>query len=165
VRTIAAVATFAAVAVLAGCAGGPKRGGGGGGPAFHCAGRHATYVVTGSIVATEAGVKLSCDGEVPQVEEYRLLDGGREDRRGGRVSADAFEEAWNAFEQAGWRMVADCKNPRAAKKDPFYVFEIADEEKQISVTCKGKELPYPHDTLRDALDRALSELPVDERAE
>ena len=150
-------------ALLAACGGAPRRGGGRS-AAFKCDGRHATYVVTGAITAPEAGVKMSCEGDVPMVEEYRLFD-GREERRSGRVSADEWEDIWRDFEQGGWRMVEDCKNPQAGKKDPFYVFEISDEDKQISVTCKGKDLPYPHDTFRNALDRAVSELPADERVE
>jgi hypothetical protein len=105
---------------------------------------------------------MTCDGGVPTVEVYRILDGGREDRRGGRISEDAFDQIWKDFEHGGWRMVEDCKNPGAGKKDPFYVFEIADDDKQISVTCKGHDLPYPHDTFRDALDKAKAELPAEE---
>ncbi len=153
-----------AVLLVGGC-GGPARRSGGSARAFKCEGRHATYVVTGGIAAPEAGVKMTCDGDMPVVEEYRIYDGGREERRSGRVSAEAWEEVWADFEHGGWRMVEDCKNPHAGKKDPFYVFEIADDEKQISVTCKGKDLPFPHDTFRDALDRAKAELPVDEKAE
>jgi hypothetical protein len=153
----------AAIAALAsaGCGGASHRGGGGA-KAFDCGGRHAAYVVTGGIAAAEAGIKMTCDGGVPTVEIYRILDGGREDRRGGRISADAFDDIWKDFENGGWRMVEDCKNPGAGKKDPFYVFEIADDDKQISVSCKGHDLPYPHDTFRDALDKAKSELPAQE---
>jgi hypothetical protein len=148
---------------LAACGGASRRGGGG--RAFECGGRHATYVVTGGIAAPEAGVKMSCDGNVPMVEEYRIDEGGHEHRRSERISADAWDDVWSDFEHGGWRMVEDCKNPGAGKKDPFYVFEVADDDQQISVTCKGKELPFPHDTFRDALDRARSEMSVDERAE
>ena len=133
--------------------------------AFRCEGRHATYVVTGGIAAPEASVSMTCEGDVPVVEERRTYEGGHEDKRSARISAEAWESVWADFEHAGWRMVEDCKNPEAGKKDPFYVFEIADDEKQISVTCKGAQLPFPHDTFRDALDRAKGELPVDERAE
>jgi hypothetical protein len=148
---------------LVACGGAPKRGGGGGGEAFECKGRHATYVVTGSIIAAEAGVKMSCAGNVPYVEEYRIDDKGVEQKRGARVDAGAWESAWSDLEHAGWRMLGDCDNPAVSPKDPFYVFEIADEDKQISVTCKGTTLPFPHDTLLLALDKAKSELPVSER--
>jgi hypothetical protein len=161
VRRAAGVARVAHGA-LAACGGASKHGGGGSGKAFDCGGRHAAYVVTGSIAASEAGIKMTCDGGVPTVEVYRILDGGREDRRGGRISEDAFDQIWKDFEHGGWRMVEDCKNPGAGKKDPFYVFEIADDDKQISVTCKGHDLPYPHDTFRDALDKAKAELPAEE---
>ena len=149
-----------ALLLLAACGGAPRRGGGGG-KAFACGGRHAAYVVTGGIAATEAGIKMTCDSG-PAVEVYRILDGGKEERRSGSISASAFEDIWKDFENAGWRMVEDCKNPGAGKKDPFYVFEIADDDKQISVSCKGHDLPFPHDTFRDALDRAKSELPAQE---
>ncbi len=155
---------LAALLAIGACGGAPQRSGGSS-EAFVCDERHAAYVVTGGIAAQEAGVKMSCEGNVPIVEEYRLYDGGREDKRGARISADAWEAVWKDLEHAGWRSVVDCKNPDAGKKDPFYVFEIADADKQISVTCKAKELPFPHDTLRDSLDRAKSELPVDETGE
>jgi hypothetical protein len=175
----------AALCLLAASCGGAAHGARGGGDErpFRCEGRHATYVVTGGIAAAEAGVKLSCEGDAPQVEVYRILDGGHEERRSGRISAEAFEATWKDFENGGWRMVEDCKTPGGATaeapkrgkgkkaaagpqaKDPFYVFEIADDEKQISVTCKGHDLPYPHDTFRDTLDRASAELPVDETKE
>jgi hypothetical protein len=143
--------------LLASC--GPAAHHGGGAspePAFKCEGRHAAYVVTGGIAAAEAGVRMSCDGDVPMVEEYR-----DQEKRSGRIAAEAWDEIWQDFEHAGWRMIGDCKNPKAGKKDPFYVFEIADDEKQISITCKGKDLPFPHDTFRNALDRARSELPIE----
>ena len=149
----------------ASCASGGTKQAHGGSRSFACEGRHATYVVTGGIAAPEAGVKMTCEGDVPLVEEYRLYDKGKEERRSGRISPDAWDSIWKDFENAGWRMVEDCKNPGAGKKDPFYVFEIADADKQISVTCKGHDLPYPHDTFRNALDRAKSELPVDEKSE
>jgi hypothetical protein len=159
------VLALAALVTLAACGAAAKRHRGGGGSAFRCDGRHAAYIVTGGIAAPEAGITMSCEGDVPLVEEYRLYEHDRKEQRSGRIAAEEWESIWRDFEDTGWRMVGDCDNPSAGKKDPFYVFEIADEEKQISVTCRGKELPFPHGTFRDALDRAKSELPVDEHVE
>jgi hypothetical protein len=150
--------------LIAACAGAQKRGSADGEEEpFRCLGRHAAYVVTGSIAASEAGIKISCEGEVPTVEEYRIGGDGREARRAARISREGWEEAWHAFDSAGWENLGDCKNPGAGKKDPFFVFEIADEERQLSLSCKGTTLPHPFDTFRDALDRAKGELPIEER--
>jgi hypothetical protein len=163
------VRRLALVLALAGCASAPKVVDDPADEPFRCNGRHAAYVVTGSIAASEAGIRLFCDGEVPSVEEYRIGDDGREDRRGGRISRVGWEEAWQAFDNAAWENLSDCENARAkprkgkqAPREPFYVFEVADEDKQVSLSCKGTTLPHPFDTFRDALDRAKGELPVDE---
>jgi hypothetical protein len=140
---------------------------------FRCQGRHAAYVVTGSIVAPEAGIRLFCEGEVPSVEEYRIGDDGTEHRRGGRISGEGWERAYGAFDNAAWENLADCANAVAAKRpakkkapkasnEPFYVFVVSNDDRQVSLSCKGRDLPHPFDTFRDALDAAKGELPVEE---
>jgi hypothetical protein len=152
----------------AGCAffGGsdPKRGrsGGGAGEAFECNERRAAYQVSGGMMGAEYGVRMTCDGNVPRVEEARTNSKGEEKKRSGRISVDAWEKTWGDIEQTGWRNVGDCDNPDKKDKDPFYVFEIGDSDKSISVTCKAKQVPFPHDTWKNAIDEALAELPVDE---
>lgn len=132
---------------------------------FECKERRGLYAMTGSIMYAEQGVRMTCDGDRPYVEEYFVTDSGEEEKRGAVISADGWEKAWRDFENAGWRRLADCDNPAATDKDPIYTFEIADGEQTATFTCKGTELPFPFDTLRAALDSVKGELPTQEGAE
>lgn len=154
-----------ATVLLAACGGAPKRGGGGGDKDFVCNGRRAEYMQSGGMMYPEQGVRMKCDGNVPLVEEYYTNADGSEKKRAARVTASAWESSWNDFENAGWRRITDCDNPAAVEKDPLYTFEIADEDKTVSFRCQGSELPFPHDTILVALDKAKGELPVEEQSE
>jgi hypothetical protein len=130
--------------------------------AFECKGRRASYHVQGGIMGASYDVRLFCDGNQPLAEETRVGKGGVEEKRGARISADTWEAVWKDIEDTGWRMVTDCKAVDMDEKSPFWVFEVGDEDKQISVTCKTATLPYPFDALQNALDKARAELPVKE---
>jgi hypothetical protein len=159
-----AMACALAAALTAGCGGAQKRRGGGG-LGFECDERRAAYQVTGSFKGPAYGVRLFCDGNVPMVEEIRTGDDGVEQKRGAAIDVDAWEKAWAAVEDTGWRMLEDCRSLDMDPKAPFWVFEIGDAEKSVSVTCKSTELPFPYDTLQHTLDDARGELPVQEGEE
>lgn len=156
-RALALATTLATAA----CGGAPRGGGGTGGPVdFECKDRRAFYAMTGSIMYAEQGVRMTCDGDVPWVEEYYIDDRGQEKRRRERITASGWEKAWRAFESAGWRRLSDCDNPTAGPKDPVYTFEISDGQKTVSFVCPGVDLPFPFDQLRAALDEVKAELPL-----
>jgi hypothetical protein len=152
---------FAAATLLLGLAiascGGRQKGAGPGD--FECKDRRAMYVATGSLVYAEQGIRLSCEGNDTRLEQYFVATDGKEKRSGATISRYDWEKAWEEFDNAGWRMLEDCDNPGAGEKDPIYTFEISDGDRTKTVMCKGIELPFPYDRLRNALDIAAASLP------
>ena len=126
---------------------------------FECKDRRAMYVATGSLVYAEQGISLTCDGNHTHLEQYFVTTDGKEKRTGADISRYTWETAWGEFDHAGWRMLQDCDNPGAGEKDPIYTFEVSDGDRTVTVMCKGIEMPFPFDRLRNALDMAASELP------
>lgn len=126
---------------------------------FKCDERRASYSAVGTLMYQEMGVRLTCDGNQPVVEQTFMTDDGREQVNKGTVRVSTWEEAWSAFQNAGWRNLKDCDNPKAGERDPVYSFEVGDSEYQVMFTCQGHQLPFPFDTLTRALDTAAGELP------
>jgi hypothetical protein len=165
-------AALAAMILLAGCAHGlgkqhASAAGDGGDDddddeTFHCGDRHAEYAVTGTIVAPLAGVRMSCEGDRPTVEEYTAGDDDVEHGSRHVIDAAVWEESWQALERLGWQQVTDCADGAAArtalrgkgKKRPLYLIEVRDAQAQISVTCRGATLAFPYLEMREAIDRA-----------
>jgi hypothetical protein len=147
------------IMIAAGCGGG-QHGARSSGPAFTCDNRHAEYMESGGIMYPEQGVRMKCAGDVPTVEEYFDDEKGKETKRSAKISAGAWEKSWSAFEGSGWRLLNDCKNAGAGDKDPIYTFEIANDDKTVSFQCQGKQLPFPYDSVLNALDSAKGELPA-----
>jgi hypothetical protein len=150
-----------AVALLAGC---PRsgssqlRGGGDGDLAnFDCRGRRAEYFLVGGFVAAESGIIVKCDGNRPTLTRWTAGDDGSREEATHNLTPAAFEELWRTFEDAGWRNLSDCVNPKAKSDAQVYTFEIAVQDKQVSFVCQGKELPFPFDRLVTALDVAAAE--------
>ncbi len=141
--------------------GGTQRHAGGGGADFKCGGRRAEYMESGSIMYAEQGVRMKCEGDVPMVEEYYDSDDGKEKKRSAKIGAGAWNKSWEDLENGGWRRLTDCSNPEAGDKDPIFTFEIADEDKTVTFRCQGKQLPFPFDTVLNALDNAKGELPAE----
>jgi hypothetical protein len=129
-------------------------------PAFECADRRMEYTATGTIMYAKQGVRLYCDGNVPTAEKWFLDKDGNEQKRSAEISAGTFDDAWKEFQAAGWRMLEEkCDNPTAAKKDPDQTFEVTDGDLKRHFQCKGTELPFPYDRLRNALDLSAGEIP------
>jgi hypothetical protein len=140
--------TWANAAGCASRAGGPRGGGG----AFVCKERRAAYQVTGSMLGPTFSVRMFCDGDRPMVEEIRTDERGVEAKRGSAVSADAWETAWRQVQATGWRFLKDCNVVEMDDKAPFWVFEIGDSDRSVSITCKTLSPPFPYDSLKNALD-------------
>jgi len=130
-------------------------------PAFECLDRRMEYTSISTIMYAKQGVRLYCDGNVPTAEKWFIDKDGNEQRKSAEISAGTFDDAWKEFQAAGWRMLqeAKCKNPSAAKKDPDQTFDVTDGEMTRHFQCKGTELPFPYDRMRNALDLSASEIP------
>lgn len=131
---------------------------------FRCRDRRAMYVATGTLLYAEQGIRLSCEGDVPLVEKFFIAKDGTEKRKSAEITSYRWEEAWEEFESAGWRLLGDCpENPSASERDPIYTFEVSDGEKTGTFMCRGIELPFPYDRLRNALDLAAAGIGVESR--
>jgi hypothetical protein len=124
---------------------------------FSCNGRRASYLVVGSFVAPEAGIRIECQGASARLTRWTQQADGTRDERAHVLSQGGFDEAWQAFEDAGWRNLDDCGAGAAAGAEQVYTFQVADADAQVSLKCQGKELPFPFDRLVTALDLAASE--------
>ena len=125
-----------------------------------CDSRRASYDAVGTLMYQSMGVRIYCEGNQPIVEQYFVTDEGQEQTNKGTVRVGTWEEAWSAFQNAGWRNLKDCENPNAGEREPLYTFEVGDSEYQVTFSCQGNSLPFPHDTLQRALDTAAGELPA-----
>jgi len=132
---------------------------------FVCKDRRASYIATGTLMYQKQGIRMTCAGNVPRIEQFFETDEGKEDKRTGIVSATLWNKSWQNFENAGWRNLKDCENPQAGDRDAIYDFEIADGEFQSNFQCPGNALPFPYDTVQQALDSAAGELPADPSAD
>ncbi|RMH39931.1 MAG: hypothetical protein D6689_15235 [Deltaproteobacteria bacterium] len=149
-----AAATLAAVA----CGGGSRARSTG--PAddtyadFTCNERHAQYVVVGGFVAPELGIEIRCSDTEQTIRKWTADDSGNRDETVQPLSRAEFDDVWRSFEDAGWRNLSDCINPRAKDTDEVYTFEIGDADASVTLTCQGKanDLPFPFDRLVNALD-------------
>jgi len=131
-------------------------------PAFECNDRRMEYTAEGTIMYAKQGVRLFCDGNVPTAEKFFIDKDGNEQKKSAEISAGTFDDAWKEFQAAGWRMLEEnCDNPSAAKKDPTQTFEVTDGDLKRHFKCKGTELPFPYDRLRNALDLSAAEIPTD----
>jgi len=121
---------------------------------FKCNGRRAEYVLVGGFVAPEMGIKVQCSDDQATLIKWTADDNGQRDEQSFDITRGDFQEVWRAFEDAGWRNLSDCLNSAAGDTDQVYTFEIADEDSRVSLTCQGKEQPFPYDRLVNALDIA-----------
>jgi hypothetical protein len=148
------VRSIALVVLAAACGGGKGAGSGVGDLSqFECNGRQIEYMVAGGFVADEAGVRLECDGEKPQITRWRLESGG--ERRSERffLSAEQFDSTWEKIDATGWRFLDnECANPGKAKGDPIYSIDVADHAASVTLASTGEELPFPYDRLVNELD-------------
>jgi hypothetical protein len=153
--------------VLAGCAKGGKKAEGPVDPEdrFQCKDRSAEYAVTGTIVGPLAGVRMTCEGDQPTVEEYTAGEDGVEEGKRHVIDSAAWERSWKDLESLGWARVSDCADAednrkaatRKGKKPPMYMIQVRDADAQISITCRGETLVFPYLEMREAIDRAAQE--------
>ena len=143
-------------AVGAGCpAGGSNKGGDSVVVAeiFECNERQVEYVITGGFAATEAGVSVQCDGKKPRLTKWSLSDDGERQESTHLLSSDTFEEIWDVIDDTGWRHIEEeCANPDATDQDPVYTIEVVDYAVTKTLTCQGKEIPFPYHQLVRELD-------------
>ncbi|HLU67041.1 MAG TPA: hypothetical protein VKZ63_12235 [Kofleriaceae bacterium] len=129
------------------------RGGGGASGTFECFSRRAEYMVVGAFVAPEAGVSMLCDGDRPRLVVWRVDASGQRSEESHELTEQQFESTWEQIDSTGWRYLdRTCDNPQALKGDPIYTIDLADDRTTASLTCTGKELPFPYDRLVNELD-------------
>jgi hypothetical protein len=126
---------------------------------FKCNGRSASYNAVGTLMYQQVDITLSCERDLPKVVQTFLSDEGTEQVRSGVIPVSSWEQSWSNFTNAGWRNLQDCVNPSAGAREPLYTFSVADSDYQNTFTCQGNSLPFPYDTLLQALDSAAGELP------
>jgi hypothetical protein len=133
---------------------------------FACKERRASYILTGALsMYHKQGIRMTCEGDVPRVERFFELEDGTEKKHTGTVSPNVWNKSWQDFENAGWRNLHDCENKGAGDRDAIYDFEVADGEFQSLFQCQGSALPFPYDTIQQALESAAAELPSDPSAD
>ncbi len=120
---------------------------------FECHDRTVGYMMTGGFVAPETGVTVSCSGDRVKLETWRVTDKqGTRKEAAKEMSQYEFEELWKKIDSAGWHNLEDCDNPDAADDDPVYTIDVSDDTASVSLSCQGKELPFPYDRLVNELD-------------
>ena len=119
---------------------------------FECNSRRAEYLVVGGFVAPEAGISMVCDGGGPRIITWRVEPGDDRVEQTHALSAEQFEATWEQVDSTGWRFLdKECGNPKR-KGEPIYTIDIGDHASQVSLSCVGKELPFPYDRLVNELD-------------
>jgi hypothetical protein len=147
-----AAAAVQAIALMLGCGGSGTRSAA---PTtdFECKDRRVAYIVTNSFAGPEVGVVIDCAKRGPRLEKWRVLDeGGDRQASDFSLTPGEFEDVWERVEATGWRNLGDCDNPDASEGDPEYKIGIKDHAAAVSVTCVGKELPFPYNKLITELD-------------
>jgi hypothetical protein len=148
-RALALVALVAGVA----CGGGKRSSGGPDVTDFECNERRIEYMVVGGFAADEAGVRMDCAGGKPVLTKWRLEANGERRTEPFDLSGEQFDATWEKVEATGWRFLDEkCANPGASPKDPIYSIDVGDGSKSVSLSCTGKELPFPYDRLVNELD-------------
>ena len=143
-----------ALGVAAGCGGGKAASTGPDVADFECSERKIEYAVVGGFVADEAGIRMDCDGGKPIITRWRLESSGERKSEHFDLSGEQFDSTWEKIEATGWRFLDEtCDNPGAnKKKDPVYSIDVSDGSTSVSLSCTGKELPFPYDRLVNELD-------------
>jgi|GEM_PF-3998116 len=118
---------------------------------FVCNDRRAEYLLVGSFAAAEVGMAMACDDGGPSLTKWYVED-GTADRQSESfaISPAEFERLWQQLEDAGWRNLEDCGT--AGNDEQIATFDITDGESTVSLTCQGKQQPFPFDRLANAFD-------------
>ncbi|MCX5744523.1 MAG: hypothetical protein NT062_18685 [Proteobacteria bacterium] len=119
--------------------------------AFNCKERIASYVASHHMAGDEVGVQLDCtDG--PRVKRWKTDKAGKRNEETIPLSPIEFEKVWREIDGTGWPNMKDCLGGTAGKNDPVYVFDIKDDQNQVSFSCQSRSMPYPYDKIVDPLD-------------
>ena len=120
---------------------------------FVCNDRRAEYLLVGSFAAAELGMAMSCEGGTPTLTKWYVEDGAS-DRQSESfdIYPAEFERLWQQLEDAGWRNLEDCLNENAGDDEQIATFDITDGDSTVSLTCQGKQQPFPFDRLANAFD-------------
>jgi hypothetical protein len=146
----------AAVLVLAACGGGQREQIEREAQRFDCRGRRASYIVTHHMAADEIGVQIDCAEAGPRIKRWRDRSGTRqEDARS--LTPGEFDKLWREIDGTGWPNLRDCSNGTGGKRDPIYVFDINDDQNQVSFQCQSQSAPYPYSGIVDPLDLAAQQ--------
>jgi hypothetical protein len=123
---------------------------------FRCRDRFAIYTVKHHI-GGELGVQLDCADAGPRISRWRVeRDGTRqEDARG--MTPGEFDKVWGEIDSSGWALLKDCTTGSLGEKDPLYQFRMSDDQQQGEFKCQSVTLPFPYNTIVDALDMAASQ--------
>lgn len=119
---------------------------------FECHDRIASYVVVGSLTATEVGVQVDCAEAGPRVKRWEVSKDGTRDEYEGSMTVGDFDRMWEKIDGAGWRYLKDCDGT-GQPNDPIFTFDVKDWNGEATFTCTNAgPLPYPYNTLVDELD-------------
>lgn len=125
---------------------------------FQCKDRRVAYIVTGSFAGPELGVIIECEGRGPRISKWHVLSSeGDKKTMDHSLTPEEFDTLWEKIESTGWRNLGDCNNPEAVEGDPVYKIGIKDDSMSVSMTCEGKELPFPYNRLVNELDLKAAE--------
>jgi hypothetical protein len=124
---------------------------------FDCRSRSASYMATKHISGDELGVLIDCAEVGPRIKRWKVDKAGTRTEDARSITPGEFEKVWKEIEGTGWPNLRDCTNGSLEKRDPVYVFDIKDDQNQVSFQCQTREMPYPYNDITDPLDLAASQ--------
>jgi hypothetical protein len=155
---VLALALSGAITVAAGCGGGPKQTTRSNWAGFECKNRRAEYMVTGGFAGPEAGISVTCDATAgPRIVKYLVDADNRRRESAHGLGPGEFNALWERLNSTGWHNLGDCENEDASDTDPVYSFDLSDDWTSKSMSCTGRELPFPWDAIVSELDQKAAE--------
>jgi hypothetical protein len=121
---------------------------------FSCRGRTASYTVLHHLAGDELGVSIDCAPAGPRLTRWRTDKAGTHQEDTRAMTPGEFDNIWREIDGTGWPNLRDCTNGTLGKRDPVYVFELADDQNRASFRCQSLSMPYPYSSLVNPLDLA-----------
>lgn len=121
---------------------------------FLCKDRIASYVASHHMGGDEVGVQMDCAAAGPRIKRWRMDKQGKRDEDTHPLSPGEFDAVWREIDGTGWPNLRDCANGTNGKLDPVYVFDIKDDQNQVTFSCQSQSMPYPYNTIVDPMDVA-----------
>ena len=121
---------------------------------FNCRDRIASYVVSHHMGGDELGVQMDCKEAGPRIKRWRTDKHGTRQEDNHSITPGEFDKTWTEIDGTGWPNLRDCANGTGGKQDPVYVFDIKDDQNQVSFQCQSQTMPYPYNDIVDPLDFA-----------